>query len=1614
LPKIVFFDIETDKSGKNVYDIGAISDENSEFHENNPLAFSLFIKNTEYLCGHNIFEHDLNFVRDAVFSASVDRFIDTLYFSPLLFPNKPYHKLGKQYKIISEEELNNPYLDSVLAKNLFYDEVSRFNELDAQLKRIFYALLCDKVEFADFFRYVGFEEKGDCCKDIKSYFSAKICENTDISKYVNESPVELAYSLALINTEEKHSLTPLWVLEKYPQVENIIYHFRSLPCHEKCEYCSNKLDGKMGLKRFFKYTNFRTSDGVSLQEQSVVAALEGKSFLTILPTGGGKSIAFQLPALMQGESVRGLTVVISPLQSLMKDQVDNLEKIEIANAFTINGALDPIERARAFECVENGVATLLYISPESLRLKSIETILLKRNIVRFVIDEAHCFSSWGQDFRVDYLYIGDFICEYKKKKKLSKCIPVSCFTATARLRVISDIKKYFMEKLELDLELFTSAEQRKNLTYQVFNKGANEKYQYLRTLLSDDDGPAIIYVSRTKNTKIIAEALNSDGVRGGAVYYHGKMDREERIKNQEKFMNGECRIIVATSAFGMGVDKSDVSIVIHYDISPSLEDYVQEAGRAGRNESMQAKCFILFDKEDLNKHFILLNQTKISIKEIQQVWTAIKKITKKHTSVSRSALEIAREAGWNDEIGDTETRARTAISALEDAQFVKRGLNSPRVFATSIRVATMADAAKLIDNSSHFESDKAKLDASRIISRLISAKSTYKSLTSNTDGESRVDYLSDRLAIPKENVIRTINTLREEQILSDEKDLVVYIKTSDERELYEKLEIYFKIEKLLVDKLKQTEEPFNLREMNLPSQQQVSKTSIQKIKTIFNLYVVLNLITRSPSDIKDTCIVKSNYSSEDLLHKYEHRINLIKFIAKYLFSKMRNQHTKSDKEEIDIDFSCLELKAAYEANLMSIKTSFADIDDALFYLSKTGILRLDGAFLVSYNAMRVERTERDSNRSYIKKDYEKFEKYYENKIQQIHIVGEYATRMTNDYPNALQYADDYFKIDYDDFLKKYFKNREKEIKINITPEKYNNLFGELSKTQLKIIEDNSSKYIAVLAGPGSGKTKLLVHKLASLCILEDVKHDQLLMLTFSRAAATEFKKRLASPDLLGESAKFIQISTFHSYCFDLLGLVASLEDTGIIIDTAISSIKSEEIEINKITKTVLVIDEAQDMSIQEIELVENLMNINTEMRVIAVGDDDQNIYKFRGSSSAFLMKLQAEYKATNYELLDNYRSCKNIVALANEFLMCIPSRLKKSPIKAVRKDDGEVSITKHISKNLSNPIVSEIIRKQLSGTTCVLTESNEEAFTVTSLLLKNNIEARLIQDNEGVRIFNLIEVRYFILALKLDDALPTISNLTWNNAKEDTKRMFSNSTAYEYVESLIRKFEEETPNTKYKSDFYQLIKESKFEDFCSVDSSQILVSTIHKAKGREFDNVFLMLKKNILNDDDKRATYVGMTRAKNNLYIHCHNTYFDGLNIAGITKKSDEMDYPEANEKVLTASYKGVKLVAFSSCQAEIEKLKSGDSLCITHRIAIDERGIPTDKYYGYTEDLKKVICFSKLWNNNIKELLNKGFKIESAKIRFIVWWKSKTNEGENKSVAEIKILLPEIYFVKL
>ena len=1591
---IVFFDTEIDPQSGKVLDIGAVKDGGERLHDSSAAKFAAFSKNTRYFCGHNILAHDLRYVGNAIRTASPNYIpIDTLPLSPLLFPMKPYHRLLKNDKLQSDE-LNNPLNDAIKARELFYDEVNAFQKLPFFVHNIFCELLHDVPQFSGFFDYLDQSTFGNTEMDIRVEFRGQICRQADLGLMMRKTPVELAYTLALIRADDRHSITPPWVIKNYPRMDNVMKLLRGTPCADKgCEYCRKRLDVRARLKEIFGFDEFRTYDGEPLQERAAEAAVAGKSLLAVFPTGGGKSITFQLPALIAGDTSRGLTVVISPLQSLMKDQVDNLEEKGIVDAVTINGLLDPIARKNAIDRVANGMASILYISPESLRSKTIESLLLSRNVVRFVIDEAHCFSAWGQDFRVDYLYIGDFIRNLQEQKKLNHNIPVSCFTATAKQKVISDIQAYFRQKLDLELELYTTRSTRQNLHYAVlFKENDDEKYAEMRNLIQAKNCPTIVYVSRVKRTRELAKRPRAEGY--AAQPYNGRMESTEKIQIQNDFIRGDTQIIVATSAFGMGVDKKDVKLVIHYDISDSLENYVQESGRAGRDASINADCYVLFNDEDLDKHFILLNQTKLSISEIQQVWRAIKELTKQRSSVSCSALEIARQAGWDDTVSEIETRVTTAIAALENAGYVRRGRNVPHVYADSILVPNMMEATGRLDASRKF-TDAQRETAKRVVKFLISRR--YTSQTTTDEAESRVDYLADRLGIPKEEVIDAVLLMREEGVLADHMDLSAHIRRTDTQNRSALLlRRFLRLEDYLIENLPSGER-INYKELNDRAIREGVKTStVRDIKTIVFYWTICGYLKKTYNADDERVLLERAADPEVQRAQKEKRAELAAFLVDCLFEKCGADSAEGTEETL-VKFSVTELQRAFNEQLTlrshPFQATVEDVQKALLYLSKIQALSIEGGFLVAYNAMQLTRLELDNRIQYKREDYRELNEFYKQRMQQIHIVGEYAHLMVRDYDEALQFVSDYFQMDYKAFLKKYFKgNRFEEINRNITPVKYDRLFGALSPIQREIIDDDSSRCIVVAAGPGSGKTRVLVHKLASLMMLEDVKHEQLLMLTFSRAAATEFKKRLI--DLIGNAAHFVEIKTFHSYCFDLLGKIGNLEDAADVVQKAADMIERGEVEPERITKSVLVLDEAQDMDAHEFALVRALMRRNEDMRVIAVGDDDQNIYAFRGSDSRYMASFLTDYGAKCYELLDNYRSKQGVVALANAFAETIGKRMKATPIHAVSTEPGSVTITKYFqTRNLEMPLVAQLKVEGASGSRCVLTATNDQALRVMGLLTREGIKARLIQSNDGFDLYDLAEMRYFLKRLGNSEQSPIIDDELWELAKDKLSEQYKDSACLPLCVRMLDTFAG-VNKRKYRSDFLEFLHESRIEDFIKTFGDSVLVSTMHKAKGREFDAVYLMLGDYDLSADAaKRAVYVGMTRAKSALRIHTNTAYFDRFDLPTLERAVDANEYGEPDELLLQLTHRDVVLDYFKSRKDAVLALRSGDMLLMNGD-------------YLKTAELssQRIAKLSQSCRDGLAGLAEKGYAVSFARVRFVVAWHGADDEEESA------IVLPDLY----
>lgn len=353
------------------------------------------------------------------------------------------------------------------------------------------------------------------------------------------------------------------------------------------------MDASQVLKQYFGYDSFRKG-----QSDIIEAILQGQDALAIMPTGAGKSVCYQVPAML----LSGITIVISPLISLMQDQVKSLNEAGI-NAAYINSTLSEQQMYKALDYAAQGKYKIIYMAPERLETMSFMTFAQKADISMVTIDEAHCISQWGQDFRPSYLKIVDFIDSLPERPV------VSAFTATATSEVKTDIECILKLKSP---KLVVTGFDRKNLYYSVEHLSGKKKDAYIAAYIKEHmDESGIIYCATRKNVDKLYDEFSSLGI--SVTKYHAGLDNETRKQNQDDFIYDRVQVVIATNAFGMGIDKSNVRYVIHYNMPQSMENYYQEAGRAGRDGG-ESQCILLFSAQD-----VIIDKFLLDSKEFEGV-----------------------------------------------------------------------------------------------------------------------------------------------------------------------------------------------------------------------------------------------------------------------------------------------------------------------------------------------------------------------------------------------------------------------------------------------------------------------------------------------------------------------------------------------------------------------------------------------------------------------------------------------------------------------------------------------------------------------------------------------------------------------------------------------------------------------------------------------------------------------------------------------------------------------------------------------------------------------------------------------------------------------------------
>jgi ATP-dependent DNA helicase RecQ len=1522
-----------------------------------------------YLVGHNLIGHDLPILQAVAPRATLMKrpVVDTLYLSPLAFPENPYHRLVKGYKLVASA-ISDPTEDADLSLALLHDEWEVFaSMLTNDPGRVgIYRYCFDRAPqtLPAFFDALGaprlkHEEVLENAMRIAAPFCCRSAVESVLSNALSDPHgcLALAYVLAWLPVSGSNSVIPRWVGEQFPAAIMLVQELRDKPCYDKgCTHCAEAHDPVILLDRYFGFPSFRplpaAENGDSLQEAVVRMGISGQPHLAILPTGGGKSLCYQLPALARNYRTGVLTIVISPLQALMKDQVDGLAaNTGTPFAGTLNGMLTPPERSETMERVVRGDIAILYVSPEQLRNGSFRKTIAQRRIGCWVFDEAHCLSKWGHEFRPDYLYAGRFIRDFAKEQGVA-VPPVACFTATAKRDVREEIRTFFNEQLDQTLPVFEADVGRQNLSFAVIPVKDAEKLDVIHTLLSDrlprpELGSAVVFRATRSAATETAERLRERNWEVEA--FHAGLNAPEKRRVQDEFIGGTCQVVCATNAFGMGIDKEDVRLVIHGDIPGSLENYIQEAGRAGR-DNQQAECILLYDEQDSESQFRLGALSQLSRRDIAQVLRGLRRARRNPDGeIVITAGELLRddevETSFDVSDGMADTKVRSAVSWLERADFLERNENRTMVFQGRPLVQSLDEGLERMG----------KMNLS-LPQRDLWRAFLFRIMTAKPDEGLRTDDLAalqefqaaygERLQVREGDqpaktagglVMRVLNHMATAGLIDQDLMLTAYIRYkvgSHSRLIFERV---CALEIGMLDRLRE-EDPdvedwgnLSLRRLNQTLRDDGFACTPELLR---DLLLSLSLdgkgLAAGVGSIRlrylgrDQYRVKFQRSWDAVLRTAEIRRNVAGRILETLFDKIPEDTPAS--ADLLVSFAQADLTRAVTDDLAlnaMVRDPIAAVERGLTFLHEQKVIILQQGLAVFRAAMTIRIRPEAKGRQYTLGDFSPLAHHHRERIFQVHVMNEYARLGMEKIQEALRLVLDYFSKPKEEFVASFFGEDRKMLEHATTAGSYRRIVDELrNAVQISVVAAKADENLLILAGPGSGKTRTVIHRCAYLLRVERIPPRSILVLAFNRGAAVELRKRLW--DLVGPDARGVTIQTYHGLAMRLTGTsVAGLADRDpgagpidfeqLILD-AIDLLSQPDpwpgMGTDELRERILagyryiLVDEYQDIDAPQYELVSAIAgrtrsDPDTKLSILAVGDDDQNIYAFRGANVEFIRRFESDYQARTAHLVENYRSPHHILAAANALIAHNEDRMKHD--KPIRVDRARRDEPRGGAWNRKDPVargrvqclgvedaahqaaavVDEIDRLRAlqpglpwSGFS-VLARTHVDLDVIRSLC-----EVRQIPVSRPARRGELPPVHRFRETACLLECLHQRENEMLRpselmQALSGLRGDRPTGVWWEMLAAVLAELREDTgdariPGSEALEFVYEALLDYRRDHTIGWG---VHLSTVHAAKGREFPHVVITAggwqtgRTVREREEERRVFYVGMTRARETLTL---------------------------------------------------------------------------------------------------------------------------------------------------
>ena len=1491
--------------------------------------------------GHNILRHDIEHLVAARprLAALMDAPIDTLWLNPLAFPRNPYHRLVKHYRDgrLQAGHVNDPVLDARLVFEVLSNQIDAFRAMDPEQPDAIavYHSLTTRTEgsrgFDALFRHVRGANGPDAASTeaaIRRLLDARVCE-TRLDETLeglsgSRSGWPLAYALSWILVAGGDSVMPPWVRAAFPEAADIVRHLRDTSCGSPdCGWCVENNDPVRALKRWFGFDAYRPEPrdaaGRSLQERIVDEAMASRSVLGILPTGTGKSVCYQVPALSRFDKTGALTVVISPLVALMADQVQGLARAGIASAVTINGMLSMPERQDALDKVRLGEASILIIAPEQLRSVSVRSVLAQREVGLWVLDEAHCVSKWGHDFRPDYRYIGRFVREFTGDATPA---PVLCLTATAKPEVVSDVREHFRSRLGAELMLLDGGSSRTNLAFEVRPTRMETKLSDILDVIAgklpaEGASGAVIYCATRKETERVADFLRQQGL--AAEHYHAGLGPEEKRDIQERFRTGAFRIIAATNAFGMGIDKPDIRLVVHGDIPGSLENYLQEAGRAGRDREA-ATCVLLFAEDDVERQFSMSARSRLARHEIGAILKALRRIDERTRStgiVVATSGEIVRDekdrAFVRDEATD-DTRVKTAVSWLEESALVSREENRVQVFPSSLLVRTVPEAIERLERADITGARRRALIA--IVTHLMNAP---------PDQGISTDELCGAGGLSPAALNRALSDLEALGIARNDMALTVFVHVGSANASQGRLAEAARLEESLIGFMREAAPDADAsagQPLHLAQTCQVLRDAGHAGARPDIVEALLRGIARDGRDgdgaqgnvrvwkaSRETLMVTLQRSwrvvgrTADLRRQaagllLDHLVGLVpKGVRGH---DIQVETTAGDLVGILVNDTVMKASGARDVTKL--------MERCLLWLHEQGIVTLGKGLTVFRSAMTVH-LDRAGGR-FTRAHFQPLEEHYAERTIQTHVMAAYAETGIIAIDNAVRLSADYFVLGRDDFLRRWLPGRGAEVRKQATGASWRKIVEDLGNPvqQAIVSDDREQTNVLVLAGPGSGKTRVLVHRIAYLLRIKREDPREILVLAYNRHAAAEIRVRLRH--LVGDGANGVTVSTCHALAMRIVGASfadapAGVRDFDGIVREAVRLLEGQglsraeaEAQRDALIQGYrwILVDEYQDIGPEEYALIaavagRSLEDPDLRLSLFAVGDDDQNIYAFAGASVAFIRRFEEEYRARPEFLVENYRSTAAIVEASNAVIAGAGDRMKaghdiaidaaraKLPAGGVMTEhdpvaQGRVQLLDCPGGDMPHAVaaVDELLRlSRLDpnwswARTAIIAREWRRLAPARSYAEQLGLPVEMANEAPPP-VWRLREMQAFVAALRAEPStLHGVPSLLALLNRQPANRW--TDLIAEGIAALAQDLGSSVmPVSEIVEWFADWARDTRGEQ------RGLLLLTAHRAKGLEFDHVVLLdggwdrTSRGEDADAPRRLFYVGMTRARSTLAV---------------------------------------------------------------------------------------------------------------------------------------------------